>query len=269
MLVARPAATRSVSAAISTRSWPSGPTVRRTPLSSAMTLAASKRAFVMTLMPRLVRERSISLLTSRSSSGRIADRYSSSVTWAPRSWNIEANSTPTAPAPITMMLAGIVVERRMSSEVTIRTPSGMMPGRDLTRDPVARTTSVAWRSRSPPAPGVPSSPASWTRTFVAPSRRPRPWIQVTLFFLTSEPRPFHMRFTTMSRRWPTFAKSTVVGPAIPMPKSAALWMRSLRAADSSIALVGMQPRWRQVPPILSSSTRATLRPSCAPRKAAA
>ena len=58
-----------------------------------------------------------------------------------------------------MTLAGIVSMRRTSSEVTIRLPSGTMPGSDLTREPVARITSVALSSRSPPAPGVPSSPA--------------------------------------------------------------------------------------------------------------
>jgi len=43
---------------------------------------------------------------------------------------------------------------------------------------------------------------------------------------------------------------------------------SVKAADSSRALVGIQPRWRHVPPILSSSTSATLRPRWAARKAA-
>src|SRR5665647_3915377 len=43
--------------------------------------------------------------------------------------------------------------------------------------------------------------------------------------------------------------------------------RWAKSADSRSALVGMHPRWRQVPPILSSSTRATFMPSCAARKA--
>ena len=93
-LVARPAATSSISAEISAASLPSGPTVRRTPSSSATTLAASNRALVMTLIPRRVKLRSSSLLTSRSSSGTMAGRYSSSVTCAPRSWYIDANSDP-------------------------------------------------------------------------------------------------------------------------------------------------------------------------------
>src|SRR5450759_807244 len=44
--------------------------------------------------------------------------------------------------------------------------------------------------------------------------------------------------------------------------------RWAKSADSRSALVGMHPRWRHVPPILSSSTRATFMPSCAARKAA-
>ena len=167
----------------------------------ALTDFASNRALVITLIPRRLNVRSSSFETSRSSSGTIAGRYSSSVTDAPRSWYIDANSTPTAPAPMMMMLAGIESMRRTSSEVTIRFPSGSIPGSDLTREPVARITSVALRIRSPPAPGVPSSAGCVTRTLVAPSRRPRPWTQVTPYFLTSVWTPFHMRVTTWSRRF--------------------------------------------------------------------
>ena len=88
----------------------------------------------------------------------------------------------------------------MSSLVTIRLPSGSSPGSDFTRDPVARMTSVALRMRSPPAPGVPSSPAWLTRTLPGPSSRPRPATQVTLFLSTSVLSPVHSRLTTASRR---------------------------------------------------------------------
>ena len=60
----------------------------------------------------------------------------------------------------------------MSSLVTIRLPSGTSPGSDLTREPVARITSVAFRTRSPPAPGVPSSPGWLTRILPGPSSLP-------------------------------------------------------------------------------------------------
>ena len=93
------------------------------------------------------------------------------------------------------MSLGRVVIFRMSSLVTIFWPSGSRPGSDLTREPVAMITSVAWRTRSPPLPGVPSSPGCMTRTFWAPSRRPRPATQVTLFLsmrrLEAGPHPLH------------------------------------------------------------------------------
>ena len=59
----------------------------------------SRRAFTTTLIPRRVKLRSSVEAASRSSSGMIPGRYSSSVTATPRSWNSEANSDPTAPAP--------------------------------------------------------------------------------------------------------------------------------------------------------------------------
>ena len=100
---------------------------------------------------------------------------------------------------MTMSLGSVSI-LRTSSLVTMRVPSGVRPGSDLTREPVARMTSVACRTRSPPAPGVPSSPGWLTRMRCGPSSRPRPSIQVTLFLVTSVLSPVHMRFTTASRR---------------------------------------------------------------------
>ncbi len=165
-----------------------------------MTDAGSNRALVMIVTPRLVKLRSTTLLTSASSSGTIWGRYSRTVTLTPRSAYMLANSTPTAPAPTMTMSLGTVSMRRMSSLVTMCVPSGSSPGSDLTRDPVARMTSVALRTRSPPAPGVPSSPAWLTRTLPGPSSRPRPATQVTLFLSMSVLRPVHIRLTTASRR---------------------------------------------------------------------
>ena len=179
---------------------PSGPTISRIPSFETLTLAASNRAFVITVIPRRVKLRSRAVLTSRSSSGTIWPKYSRSVTFVPRSWYIEANSHPTAPAPTITMSFGIVVERRTSSLVRIRSPSGVRPGSDFTREPVATMMSVAWRTRSPPWPGVPSSPGWVTRTLLGPSRRPRPATHTTLFLSTRVLSPVHIRFTTWSLR---------------------------------------------------------------------
>ena len=82
-LAARPVATRMQSAVTSFASPPSGPTMRRIPSSPTFSEAASKRAFVMTSMPRRLKLFSSSFDTSRSSSGTIAGRYSRSVTLTP------------------------------------------------------------------------------------------------------------------------------------------------------------------------------------------
>ena len=111
-----------------------------------------------------------------------------------------ANSTPTAPAPTMTMSLGSVSIFRTSSLVTIRFPSGVRPGSDFTREPVARMMSVAFRVRSPPPPGVPSSPGWLTLILPGPSSRPRPGTQVTLFLSMSVLSPVHRRLTTASRR---------------------------------------------------------------------
>ena len=200
VLAARPVATSMTSARISSVAPPSGPASTQTPSFVTCTFAASKRAFVMTLIPRRVKLFSTRALTSRSSSGTIAGRYSRRVTAVPMSWKKLANSTPTAPPPTMTMLFGASARRRMSSLVRIRFPSGVRPARLFTREPVARMMSVAWSRRSPPALASPSAADRVTRTRPGPSSRPRPWTQTTLFLSMRVLRPVHMRLTTWSRR---------------------------------------------------------------------
>ncbi len=69
---------------------------------------------------------------------------------------------------MTAMLAGTSSDLRMSSLVTMRTPSGTRPGRLLTRDPVARMVSLVRSTRSPV--GWSSASMVATRMVVAPSR---------------------------------------------------------------------------------------------------
>jgi hypothetical protein len=54
-----------------------------------------------------------------------------------------------------------------------------------------------------------------------------------------------------------------------MPKCAESFAASATSAACRSALVGMQPRWRQVPPTLSFSIIATDSPSSAARSAVA
>ena len=112
---------------------------------------------------------------SSSSRGRMRGSISITVTVEPKRANIEANSIPTAPAPMTMRLFGISLSCRISSEVRIVLPSGVMPGSDFGREPVARMTFFVAIFVSPPSP--------FTTTAFEPSRRPWPLKRVILFFL--------------------------------------------------------------------------------------
>ncbi len=97
------------------------------------------------------------------------------VTVEPKRAKIEANSMPTAPAPITTRLFGISLSCRISSEVMMVLPSGVIPGSDFGREPVARITFFVSTRVSPPSP--------FTTTAFAPSSRPCPLKRVILFFL--------------------------------------------------------------------------------------
>ena len=68
---------------------------------------------------------------------------------------------------MTAMDAGTSSDVRMSSLVTMRTPSGTRPGRLLTREPVARIVSLLVSRRSPV--GWSSASMVATRMCVAPS----------------------------------------------------------------------------------------------------
>ena len=150
----------------------------------------------MTVIPRRLKLRSSAWLTSRSSSGTIDGRYSRSghlgaevvvhrrrTRRRPR--RRRRRRCPSAACPTS--------ERRRWSRS--RLPSGSRPGSDLTREPVARITSFASRRRSPPLPGVPSSPCWLTRTLSGPSRRPRPCDPGDLVLvdqrLQAGPEPLH------------------------------------------------------------------------------
>jgi len=69
------------------------------------------------VIPRLVKERTITLATSVSQPGRILGSASSKLTRTPRSDSMEANSQPIAPAPITAADFGSWRSASSSSEV--------------------------------------------------------------------------------------------------------------------------------------------------------
>jgi hypothetical protein len=81
-------------------------------------------------------------------------------------------------------------------------------------------------------------------------------------------RPLYLLATISSRYLVTPAMSTPPNSAL-MPYLADSRVTSATSAECSSALVGMQPTWRQVPPSLLFSTRATVSPSWLARSAAA
>ena len=176
------------------------------------------------------------------------------MTSAPNERYIEANSSPTAPAPITTADAGIRSNHSAWSLVMMCSPTSR-PGIILGRDPVATMTSVAPIVR-------PSTSTAGPDTSVAD-----PWITSMPRSLTRPVTPLTSLSTIESSKATTADQSG--SPEALMPHSSERLTVSMTAADCSSALVGMQPRSRHVPPRRSSrSTRATRLPSCAARRAA-
>ena len=199
MLAARPVATRMQSAAISAASPPSGPTVRRIPVVRDDERGRVEAGVGDDRDPssretpfQLARDLGVLQRHDRGEVLEQRDRHAKVVEGGGEFAPDRAGSHDRRCS------FGSSVSRSTSSEVRIRTPSGTIPGSDLTREPVARMTSVASSRRSPPSPGAPSAPWSWTRTRPAPSSLPRPATHSTLFLPTRLFNPVHMRRTTWS-----------------------------------------------------------------------
>src|SRR5579872_3566417 len=95
---------------------------------------------VCTLMPRLRNDRATTLTTSVSHPVSRVGRASSTVTCVPRSENIDANSQPMAPPPITATEDGSDSRSSTSSEVMTTLPSTSKPGMVRGTEPDANTT---------------------------------------------------------------------------------------------------------------------------------
>ena len=139
-------------------------------------------------------------------------------------------------------------------------PSAFRKGRSRGTEPVAIRTFFVSSGVSPPSPV--------TATACGETRRPSPAWTSILFFFMRYSTPLAPLKTTLSRNFTTAGKSSST-PAVLTPNSAAWFFASSKSdADLSIAFVGMQPRWRQLPPsptpgtFASFSTIAVLRPSC-------
>ncbi len=94
----------------STASFPSSPKATTVPRPDGSGVCPCSVTPALTSIPRFLNERATVRTTSSSQPLRIVGRASKIVTEVPRSANIEANSQPIAPPPITATEAGQVVE---------------------------------------------------------------------------------------------------------------------------------------------------------------
>ena len=122
----RPTATSSFSASSSSCLPSLVTSVSFTPLSVLRMFSA--RAPVSTRIFCLRKLRSSSLEMSSSSTGTMRGSISITVTSVPNRRNMEANSTPTAPAPITTRLWGTAVRSRISMLVRMQFGVGLQAG---------------------------------------------------------------------------------------------------------------------------------------------
>ena len=113
----------------------------------------------------------------------------------------------------------------------ITRPPKRVPGSGRFTEPVARITVCA----------AISVPSKLPPTFTLPSSVTTPWPSMTSipFFFISPATPPVSVLTTLSRRAPTAAKSTVGSPTV-MPKSPASRISPSTSATRSTALAGMQ-----------------------------
>ena len=166
------------------------------------------------------------------------------------------------PPPMMTMLFGTAAVAMASSLVI--TPSCSSPGIGGRRgaEPAARI-SFSQRTRVFSSPECSTSTAGPGRTVPVPRQI------VTAFFFSSSSTPARSCCTMVSFR---ASRSSGSGEralsSAGTPYSPAWPSRLYTSALFSSALVGMQPRFRQVPPRSSFSTSTTEAPSCAARMAA-
>ena len=207
-------------------------------------------------MPRFWKARCTGRTTSVSTPGRMPGSASSTVTWLPRSQNIDANSQPMAPPPMTATREGKACSSNTSSEVRTTLPSTSNPGMRRGTEPAASTMWVPVSSRVAPSPPV-------TVTTLPGPSRPVPVMTSTLRFFSRPLRPLTSLSTTCCLRL-IMAGTSRPGASARTPNSLApATVRNTEAVSSS-SLAGMQPRLRQVPPTRPFSTMAMRRPAAAP-----
>ncbi|KAF5046508.1 hypothetical protein DSECCO2_470000 [anaerobic digester metagenome] len=270
VLGTRPTATRTTSAS-STLSFCAdagrsltkgeGPRVTCTPVAVTSALDAVRASSQP--MPRFFISRWMSLLRSASmdGTGRMRSRPSTTVTLEPRAWKMKASSQPMTPPPTTSIRFGMACSSKASSLVMMCVWSTGRVGRLRVLDPVAMMTLSPATSRT-----APSAPCTRTRPALTTSPRPRSSVTLSLAQVFS--RPPRRISETLFLRATMAGMSGRASPPPAMPNSARRWAVSRASAEALRVLVGMQPQFRQVPPMWAASTRVTCAPALAAENAA-
>ena len=167
-----------------------------------------------------LKTRSSSFETSSSSTGTSRGSISKMLTSAPNRLNMEANSTPTAPAPMIISDFGTACRFRISMFVRIESASGCSPGSMRASEPVAIRMFLVSSSC------VPLSVV--TSTLPGPLITPKPLIHSTLFFFIRNSTPLACFCTMPFLRSMTFGKLRV-GAEMVMPSSAE-WLAKLHSS---------------------------------------
>ena len=128
---------------------------------------------------------------------------------------IDANSTPTAPAPITISVLGISGNSRIDRFVKIVLWSGSIPGSAFASEPL--TIKMLFASI------VDFLPSFSTLTLPGPSYFPQPCTHSTLFFLNRNSMPLECFVTIFDLRASTLAQS-IFSPLTSKPSSAAFFI---------------------------------------------
>ena len=158
-----------------------------------------------------------SLAICSSTAPRNAGSASRTVTSAPRRRQTEPISRPITPAPMTPRRFGTSPIDSAPSLDRTRFSSNAAPGNARAFEPVATMTWRAISVSSADPPTLISTPAS-----LRPTKEPRPWKNVTLFFLKRYRMPSLFCLTTLSLRPSIFARSSP-RPLTSMPWAAKWW----------------------------------------------
>src|SRR5258708_34146728 len=150
---------------------------------------------------------------------------------------MDANSTPTAPAPTTIKVFGISGSSRIERLVRIVLWSGSIPGSDFASDPLT--------IRMLEASICVFFPSFSTLTRPGPSYLPQPCTHSTLFFLNRNSMPFACFLTILSLRASTLAQ-LIFSPLTSNPNFAEVYDHFKNPPELGFEVSGLKINWANV-----------------------